>query len=241
MARRRKRNPKKNHSGLGAFVGSVIGGVPGALWVRAGSTTFGGVLAEAGSIVGGAVGGYAGAKPDRKRRGAIGGAIGGLFTPLGAALGGYIGGLKPDKRRNPSTTGILLATGGALLAGGAAAGGYLAWKKKREREKELGPSVPEEIPEDAWDRESPYRVNRNTTYTTTGWTFFPNPQLGIIVGRLEDPDNPTINASILKSEMWLGGRGAKNDLEIFTGDSPGYAEILLLSGDDRTTLSLLIE
>lgn len=132
MARRRRRNPKKNHSGLGAFLGSLAGGVPGHIVTALGSKTAGGVLTSIGWILGGAAGGHFGAKTDRKRRAAIGGAIGGIFTPLGAALGGYLGGRKADRRRNPAGWVLPAAVGGAVVAGGT---GVLVGMKIRDKKK----------------------------------------------------------------------------------------------------------
>jgi hypothetical protein len=87
---RRRRNPAKGHSGLGAFLGSVVG-------VALGEIVDNNPIAYVGGIVGGGVGGHMGAASDRKKRGTWGGALGGaLFGPLGAALGGYIGGRHPD-------------------------------------------------------------------------------------------------------------------------------------------------
>jgi hypothetical protein len=85
----------KTYTAVGAFVGSALGTIPGALVMRS-SRPVGGALAVAGSVIGGAVGGYLLAPADRKSRGAIGGAIGGIIGPLTAGIGGAIGGRKAD-------------------------------------------------------------------------------------------------------------------------------------------------
>ncbi len=97
---RRHRNPargrKKNGAGLGAFLGSMIGG---ALGLGVASVP----LAVLGSIGGGAIGGHLGAPKDRRRRGAIGGAAGAaVLGPIGAAAGGYLAGREPDRKHNPN-------------------------------------------------------------------------------------------------------------------------------------------
>lgn len=139
MARRRKRrtNPKNNHSGLGALIGSAIGATPGAL-ARSGG------LAWVGSIAGGAIGGAIGAKEDRRKRGSAGGAIGGaLLGPIGAGIGGYVGGRRADaKKTNPAGTTVALAIGVGIAAVGAGYGAYrLAERRKAKKAKEL-PGAP---------------------------------------------------------------------------------------------------
>ena len=142
--RRNRKNPNGNHPGLGAFLGSMVGVLPGSIVSALGAKNVGSIVIEFGSIAGGAFGGHFGAASDRRTRGAVGGAVGGIFGPLGAALGGYIGGLKPDKRRNPSMPVTLLATGGALVVGGAGAAGYLKWKAKRQGALPSGTLIPED-------------------------------------------------------------------------------------------------
>jgi len=141
MSRRRKRkNPVNNHSGLGAFIGSIIGGIPGHLLMALGAKGFGAVVTWVGWAGGAALGGYYGAKDDRKRRGAIGGGLGGVFLgPIGAALGGYLAGFSPDSKKsnprmNPAGSTILLALGGGVLA---AATGYGAYRLVQRRRAQL--------------------------------------------------------------------------------------------------------
>ena len=137
--RRKKTNPKKNRSGLGAFLGSAIGTTPGAVL-----RSF--PLSLAGSIAGGATGGYLGAKKDRKARGGIGGAIGGAFGPIGAAIGGYVAGKKPDaKKKNPAGTTIALAIGAGVVAVGT---GYTLYRVTKGG-KALKPGAKDLTPEQA--------------------------------------------------------------------------------------------
>lgn len=136
MSRRRKRsrNPRNNHSGLGAFVGSLVGGIPGHVLTYY-RPSLGAILTAVGWIGGGALGGYYGAKDDRKRRATVGGALGGLFSPLGAALGGYIAGLEPDKRqRNPMPVVVPAIVAGTMGTGALAASMYSKHKQQRALE-----------------------------------------------------------------------------------------------------------
>lgn len=138
--RKRKKNPgfnfQDNHSGLGAFVGSLVGGVPGHVigaFGQPGSAmkTIGWVLTPIGWIIGGGLGGYYGAKADRREKAAAGGAIGGAFTPLGAALGGYLAGLSPGKKKNPAGSTIALALGTAVVAAAAGYGTYRIVQRRK--------------------------------------------------------------------------------------------------------------
>ena len=137
--RRKKTNPKKNHSGLGAFIGSAIGSTPGAAlkWFP---------LALVGSIAGGGIGGALGAKADRKKRGAIGGALGGTLGAIGAAIGGYVAGKKPDaKKKNPAATTIAVAIGAGVVAVGT---GYTIYRVTKGG-KALKPGDKDLTPEQA--------------------------------------------------------------------------------------------
>ena len=130
--RRRGRNPRENHSGLGAFVGSLVGGIPGAIVAVMGAPRLGNIMTYMGWVGGGGFGAFYGASDDRKRRAAIGGTIGGLFTPLGAAFGGYVAGLEPDgPRRNPAGSTILVSVGAGVLAAGAGYGAYKLVQARR--------------------------------------------------------------------------------------------------------------
>lgn len=181
---KREKNPRNNHSGLGAFIGSAIGATPAVVMsVRGdGVTARNFAIAELGWIVGGAAGGAIGAKKDRRKRAAIGGAIGGLFGPLGAALGGYIGGQKPDRKANPGMWVVPVAVVGAAAV---AAGGLFLYRRRKRKELEPGPVVeppgteePETELDDwgfpAWDirvEEStvssvPYRIYQSATEGT---------------------------------------------------------------------------
>ncbi len=145
MARRKRKNPEDNHPALGAFLGSLIMGVPGHLMQALGARSLGAVVTVGGWIAGGAMGGYYGASKSRQRRSAIGGAIGGAFTPIGAAVGGYLGGRKPDSRKkNPSTAATIgLALGTAVVAAGAGYGLHKLTKGGTQlpgRKKSLTPS-----------------------------------------------------------------------------------------------------
>ncbi len=123
--KRKKTNPKKNRSGLGAFIGSAVGTTPGALFKSY-------PLSVLGSIAGGAAGGAVGAKADRKKRGAIGGALGGTLGPIGAAIGGYVAGKKPDaKKKNPAMLTVALAVGAGVVAVGAGYGLYRVTKGRK--------------------------------------------------------------------------------------------------------------
>ncbi len=162
---KRKRNTNGNYPGTGAFLGSIVGGIPGNLLTALGSPGVGGVLTSTGWIVGGGIGGHIGAKSDRKRRGAIGGAIGGIFTPLGAALGGYIGGRKPDaKRRNPAKKWLVPGAVAGALAIGTVLGLAAGKKIKKKGTKRIPSSIPE-----GYDQIlcNPYKGHKICVYSLT--------------------------------------------------------------------------
>lgn len=168
MARKRKkrRNPAKNHSGLGAFLGCLVGATPGAV-----ARSY--PVLVVGWIVGGGVGGAVGAKPDRRKRAAIGGALGGVLGPLGAALGGYIAGKKPDakRKRNPAWVAPAVIVATVAAAGTATALVVKAAKKK----KQLAAPEPDE-PEETEDWRT--KVDLEEAMPTTadflmGWTAEP--------------------------------------------------------------------
>lgn len=236
---RRRRNPRENHSGLGAFAGSVVGGIPGHIVRWAGAKNFGGLLVYMGWVAGGGIGAYYGAKDDRKRRAAIGGSIGGLFTPLGAAFGGYVAGLEPDSpKRNPAAWVIPAVAVGVLGAAGAGAYAYMRHRKA----KSLSPSPNAmTIPESAWDSGKRVNVPKNTNVSTVAWTLFPDAQVGMLAAGLSDKGKSM--TMDVDSEAWAGGEMAGHHaITFFSGESQGPAEIWAQSGsgDDRTKLLLQI-
>lgn len=137
--RKRRRNPAKDHSGLGAFLGSMAGAMPGGAFRSA-------PLAWLGSAAGAAVGGYVGAKDDRKKRGAVGGAVGAaILGPIGAAIGGYVAGKKPDaKKKNPGWVAPVIVVG-ALAAVGTTATVLVVRAKRRRALSE--PEKPTDEPD----------------------------------------------------------------------------------------------
>jgi hypothetical protein len=131
--RKRNKNPKSNHSGLGAFLGSIAGGIPGNIMAAAGAGGLAWPVTELGWIAGGAAGGYVGAKSDRKNRGALGGAVGGIFGPIGAAIGGWYAGREPDTKQNPMGTATLVAIGAGIGAMAVGYGGYRYLQKRKQQ------------------------------------------------------------------------------------------------------------
>lgn len=157
-AARRNKNPRKNHSGLGAFLGSIAGGIPGHIMAGLGAGSLAWPVTELGWIAGGAAGGYYGAKEDRRRRGAIGGAIGGIFGPLGAALGGYLGGRHADRASNPALGTTAAAIGAGVLAAGVGYGGYKLVQRRRMRGLPPAKALEQLLLPDATVGDAPYVV-----------------------------------------------------------------------------------
>ncbi len=138
---------------------------------------------------------------------------------------------------NPLSTGAKVGLGflGLAVVGGIAYFGVRSFARAAEPAPTAGPLV---IPENAWDRAAPYPVALNTTYRTTLHTAFPGAQLGVFLGKLADPKGSTIEVKLVSSKMVIGSN--QYVFKIFTGDSPGQAEIMVGSHEKMFELPLQI-
>lgn len=99
------------------------------------------------------------------------------------------------------------------------------------------PGLPD-LPKDAWNSGTRYRVPLRTVLRTKVSTPFPSPTLGLIVGGLDDQLESTINARVVSTDTQIGR--FVHDIEIFTGNSRGSAELIVKGPASENKLLLLV-